>query len=46
MIILGTLVFAYDVLGKRFVIESVTAPGADEEADGAIPRRVSGENDD
>jgi nitric oxide reductase subunit B len=45
MIILGTLVFAYDMVVKRFTLRSVSAPG-DIPGPGTIPDRVMAEDDD
>ncbi|MFB6270836.1 MAG: nitric-oxide reductase large subunit [Halobacterium sp.] len=42
MLVLGTLVFAYDVVRKRFVLRSVTR----DETEGPIPSRVLAEDDD
>jgi nitric oxide reductase subunit B len=42
MLILGTLVFAYDVVKKRFVLRSVTR----DESEGPVPTRVLAEDDD
>ncbi|MFC6723085.1 nitric-oxide reductase large subunit [Halobium palmae] len=45
MIILGTLVFAYDMVRKRFTLRSVSTPD-DVPAPGTIPERVFAEDDD
>ncbi|QIB74415.1 cytochrome B [Halogeometricum borinquense] len=44
MIILGTLVFAYDMVKKRFTLRPVSTPG--EAPSGTIPDRVMAEDDD
>lgn len=44
LLILGTAVFCYDVVRKRFRLGDVTAP--EEARDGAVPQRVLGEDDD
>jgi nitric oxide reductase subunit B len=45
MIILGTLVFAYDMVVKRFTLRSVSRP-SETPARGTIPDRVMAEDDD
>jgi nitric oxide reductase subunit B len=45
MIILGTLVFLYDMVVKRFTLRSVSMP-RDTPGGGTIPDRVMAEDDD
>lgn len=45
MIILGTFVFAYDMVKKRFTLRSVSKPSGTP-ARGTIPERVMAEDDD
>ncbi len=45
MLILGTLVFAYDVVQKRFTLRSVSTP-SETPPTGTIPDRVMAEDDD
>jgi nitric oxide reductase subunit B len=45
MIILGTLIFAYDMIAKRFTLRNVSKP-SDTPGRGRIPDRVMAEDDD
>lgn len=44
LLILGTIVFAYDVIRKRFVLRETSTP--DETPGGTIPDRILAEDDD
>jgi nitric oxide reductase subunit B len=44
LLILGTAVFCYDVVRKRFRLGDVTT--AEDAREGAVPQRVLGEDDD
>lgn len=45
LIILGTVVFAYDMVKKRFTLRDVSAP-SETPGSGTIPDRVMAEDDD
>jgi nitric oxide reductase subunit B len=45
MIILGTLIFAYDMVRKRFTLRSVSTPDGSP-GRGTVPERVLPEDDD